>query len=295
MSFFNKRKSSGVFIPSGKGYVEYIGDIGNGSIVSVANSLGYHIDQLHSEYFSNYVKPKIYSIELEVFTRKIAFVITDANVTYITEKDINKYLKNFSATKVFNTLKTEDILTSAVENGSFSVEFLSKVLNLKDISKNGMFYAEKIKTYLYFTNGILTNFQMDDGYMPYSRHLQEVNQTIFKWISELAYKYWPKDDFKAKREINIQCDAWSRIPEAFGNQFINLHRTENGGANLHMILVCHYDYPINLSQFDEINHGRYKVEIEDSDIGIKIITMGNFRYYFDKSDEEDLLYFDRLS
>lgn len=293
MSYFNKRKSSGIFIPSGNGFVEYTGDIGDGSMMSIANSLGYHSDQLHSEYFSVYIKPKIFSIELEVFTRKIAFVLADANVTFITEKDINKYLKKFSATKEFNALRTDEILTSAVENGSFTAEFLSKVLHLKDISRNGMFYSEKIKTYLYFKDGILTNFQVDDGLMPYSRHIQEVNKTVFKWISELAYKYWPNDDFKAKREINIQCEAWSRIPHAFGNKFINFHRTENGGANLHMLLVCHYGIQINLNQFDEINHGRYRIDNNTDDQSLITIVMGKFRYYFDKL-EENLLYFHQL-
>ena len=284
MSFFNKRKSSGIFIPKGNSYVEYSDNIGNGSINSITECLGYKSDQLHAEHLSVNSKPKIYSIVFEVFTRNIAFIITDANVTYLSQKDVNKYLKNFSIKKVFDTLQIDEILTQAVENGSFDVQFLSKVLKLNNISLNGMFYSEKIETYLYFTNGILTNFQMDDGLVPYSRHLKEINKTIFNWISELAYKYWPNDDFKAKREINIQCEAWSRIPEAFGNQFINLHRTENGGSNLHMILVCHYGYLINLAQFDEINHGRYQIR-NDELSDVIILHMGKFIYYFDKVDE----------
>lgn len=292
MPFFNKRKSSGIFIPKGNGFVEYTGDIGNGSIASVAECFGYKIDQLHSEHFYENIKPKIYTIEFEVFTRKIAFIVTDANVSYLSQKDVNKYLKNFSLKKVYNTLRIDDILTQAVENGSFDVEFLSKVLKLSNISLNGMFYSEKIETYLYFTNGILTNFQMDDGLVPYSRHLKEVNKTIFNWIFELAYKYWPNDDFKAKREINIQCEAWSRIPKAFGNEYINLHRTENGGSNLHMLLVCHYGYPINLTQFDEINHGRYHISSDETS-NVITIQMGTFIYYFDKFDES-LLSFEQV-
>lgn len=292
MSFFNKRKSSGIFIPKGNGYVEYTGDIGNGSIVSVAECLGYKNNHLHSEHFYENIKPKIYSIEFEVFTRKIAFIVTDANVTYLSQKDVNKYLKSFSIKKVFNTLRNDEILTTAVENGSFDVEFISKVLNLSNLSHNGMFYSEKIETYLYFTNSILTNFQMDDGLVPYSRHLLEVNKIVFNWISELAYRYWPNDDFKAKREINIQSEAWSRIPKAFGNEFINLHRTENGGSNLHMILVCHYGYPINLAQFDEINHGRYQIDYDELS-NVIIIHMGKFIYYFDKVDES-LLSFEQI-
>lgn len=292
MSFFNKRKSSGIFISRGNNYVEYCGSIGDGSFNSITECLGYKSDQLHSEHLYVNSKPKIYSIFFEVFTRNIAFIITDANVTYLSQKDVNKYLKNFSIKKVFDTLQIDEILTRAVENASFDVQFLSKVLKLNNLSLNGMFYSEKIETYLYFTNGILTNFQMDDGLVPYSRHLKEVNKTIFNWISELAYKYWPNDDFKAKREINIQCEAWSRIPEAFGNKFINLHRTENGGSNLHMILVCHYGYLINLAQFDEINHGRYHISSDETS-NVITIQMGTFIYYFDKFDES-LLSFEQV-
>lgn len=294
MSFFNKCKSSGVFLPSGDGFVEYKGAIGNGSIISITEALGYHTDQLHTEMFSNYVKPKIYAVSFEVFTRNIAFVLTDSSVTYLTSKDVTKYIKGFSATKEFNALRTHDILSEGVENGSLTSAFLSKALKLSDISSNGMFFSEKIKTYLHFTDGILTNFQVDDGYMPYARHIREVNKTIFNWISELAFKYWPDDDFNAKKEINIQCDAWSAIPHAFGNEFIDLHRTENGGANLHMIRVCHYGYPINLKQFIEINHGRFVEENETlRDFSGTILLLGNFRYYFDGVTEE-LSFFEQL-
>ncbi|MDQ0064172.1 hypothetical protein [Chryseobacterium lathyri] len=290
--FFNKRRSSGIFVPSGNGFVEYTGDVGTGSIISLNNIFGYNDDQLYS-IFASENKSKIWAIEIEVFTRNIAFIMVDTKVTHLTQKDVNKYLRGFSVSKEFNALKVHDILSTAVENESFSNEFLSKVLSLNNISRNGMFYSEKIKTYLYFTNGILTNFQVDDGLMPYSRHLQEVNKTVFTWISELAYKYWPNDDFKAKREINIQCEAWSRIPNTFGNQFINLHRTENGGANLHMLLVCHYGYRINFTQFHEINHNRFTIEKDDPDLNIMVIKLGNFRYYFEK-ETENLLYFDQL-
>ncbi|GEM65889.1 hypothetical protein SF1_38710 [Sphingobacterium faecium NBRC 15299] len=293
MSYFNKRKSTGVFLPSVKGFSEYKGEIGDGSISGITNILGYHGDQLYSIFPSDKVKPKIWAIEVEVFTRNIAFVVADTSVTYLTQKDINKHMKDFSVAKEFNALNINDILSTALENSSFTTEFLSKVLNLSGVSRNGMFYSEKIKTYLYFTNGILTNFQVDDGLMPYARYLQEVNSIIYGRISELAYKYWPKDDFKAKREINIHCEAWSRIPDAFRNKFTDLHRTENGGTNLHMLLVCHYGQDINFLQFQEINIGRFQIEQNDATEDIVAIKMGNFRYYFDKVTER-LLSFDQL-
>ncbi len=67
----------------------------------------------------------------------------------------------------------------------------------------------------------------------------------------------------------------------------------NGGVNLNMLLVCHYNYPINLTQFQEVNHGRYKIENGNSISEPIIIYMGNFKYYFDSSTEI-LLYTDQI-
>lgn len=104
-------------------------------------------------------------------------------------------------------------------------------------------------------------------------------------MSDTAHRYWPDDDFQAKKEINIQCEAWSNIPNAFGNEFIPLHRTENGGANLHMIRVCHYGYPIYVDQFKEINHGRFSLLDEGVLSGYKVFKCGQFLYKFDVESE----------
>jgi len=47
-----------------------------------------------------------------------------------------------------------------------------------------------------------------------------------------------------------------------------------------MIRVCHYNYPIDIDQFKEINHKRYQ-EFEDENGNQQFIN-GNFRYTFDK-------------
>lgn len=95
-----------------------------------------------------------------------------------------------------------------------------------------MFYADKINTHLYFTDGFLTDFQFNDGFFSWAKYLQEVNNTVYDRLAETACKYWPDDNFQAKREINIQCEAWNAIPDAFGNEYLYLHRTPNGSANL---------------------------------------------------------------
>lgn len=280
MSFFNKRTSTGIFIFTGRGFKEYKGEIGNGSIDSITIKLGYHPDQVYTT-FETDPKGEINFILFEIFTRNIVCVSTSQNVTYITEKDIKRYLGNFSVTKEFTSIRIGDHLTTGIENASLTIDFLTKVLKLKNSSNNGMFYSERINTYLYFTDGLLTDFLYEDGLFPWAKHLQEINKTVYGLISELAYKYWPQDSFQAKKEINIQCEAWSSIPDAYGNEFIPIHRTENGGANLHMIRVCHYAYPISISQFKEINYGRYEILNEDDANNTISFKCGNFQYDFD--------------
>lgn len=287
MSYFNKRTSTGIFKPSGNGFKEYKGETGNGSVNDVTKWLGYNPDQVYCTFDSD-PKKQINFIVFEIFTRNIVCISTNTNVTYLTEKDIKRYLANFSVTKEFTTLRISDDLTTGIENGSLPIDFLARILQLNNSSRNGMFYSERIKTYLYFTEGLLTDFHIDDGLFPAAKHVQEVNKTVFNWISEIAYKYWPQDSFQAKKEINIQCEAWSTIPNAFGNEYIPLHRTENGGANLHMIKVCHYGHPITIEQFKEINHGRYSLINHNQQTRRVDFVCGNFKYQFDM-DSGDLI------
>lgn len=285
LSYFKKRTTSGVFVPSNKGFEEYRGETENGSINDIIISLGYNTDQIYSPFMVTDFNKSIYSIHFEIFTRNIVFVLTNKKTTFITSKDIKKHLGDFSVRKYFDSLKVSDVLTDGVDNCSLSIEFMAKNLNLKNVSNNGVFYSDRIKSYLYFTNGSLTDFQFNDGFFPWAKHLKEVNPTVYNWLSDLAIKYWPHDDFQAKKEINIQAEAWSNIPNAFGNEFVPLHLTENGGANLHMIRVCHYGYPINVSQFKEINHGRYTIVDDSLNADYKLIKCGKFLYTFEMESE----------
>lgn len=281
---FNNRKSSGIFIPNGNGFSEYKEINSEGSINQITNAFGYHTDQIHCPSYGN-PKDKIHYIGMEIFTRNIVYILANTNTTFITQKDVNKFLDGFSVTKEFDGKRVDEILNDGIDNQSLSVDFTAKVLKLEDVSDNGMFYSERIQTYLYFTDGYLSNFHFDDGLFPWARHLQKVNPTIYNWLESLAKKYRPGNDFQEKKEINIQCEAWSKIPEAFGNEFISLHRTENGGANLHMLLVCHYGYPISLNEFRELNHGRYN--FITSNENQEVYSQGRFNYTFDK--ETDML------
>jgi hypothetical protein len=290
MSIFG-RTSTGVFIPSENGgYDEAVGAPENASLNALMWHFGYDTSQVEIV-FTTDRKSKVSNIALEVFTRNVVFVQTDKKTTFITERDIKKVLGDFSVTKHYESMKIKDVLEAGIEAESMSVEFLSKVLNMSNLSRNGMFYSNKIKTYLYFTNGILTNFQYDDGFSHWAKHLQKVNNTVYDRISKGAYKYRAGDDFQLQKEINVQCEAWGAIPAAFGNEFIPLHTYEYGWVNLHMIRVTHYGYPITLKGFQELNLGRYEV-ISGDDTGDVVLRLNRFDYRF--ANDGQLIDFKRI-
>jgi len=272
------RKSSGVFIPSAKGGFDEAKDVPeNHSIHMLTTHFGYNNSQIEI-IFSTERNVKVSNIALEVFTRNVVYAMTDKKTTFITERDIKKTMGDFSVPKYYDSIRIKEILEEGIESESFTVEFLARVLNMKNLSRNGMFYSNKIKTYLYFTNGILSNFQYDDGLAHYARHLQKANKTVFDQISKGAIQYRADDDFLKQKEINIQAEAWAAIPNAFGNEYIPLHTYQDGFVNLHMIRVTHYKHPITLSGFMELNHGRFQVVRHDEQE--TVLQLNRFRYRF---------------
>lgn len=173
--FFNQRKSTGVFVPCGNKLIEHRGEKGNGSINDVTISLGYKPEQVYVPVYKSDLTQAILCVCFEIFTRNIVFVLTSEKTTYVTDKDLRKHLGNFSVKQEFNSLRIAEVLTDGVDRCSLSAEFMAKVLKLKDISPNGVFYADRIKTYLYFTNGLLSDFQFNDGLFPWAKHLKEAN------------------------------------------------------------------------------------------------------------------------
>ncbi|MFD2871978.1 hypothetical protein ACFS5N_05830 [Mucilaginibacter ximonensis] len=283
MSIFG-RKTSGVFVPSEKGGYREATDVpDNASLNELMWHFGYDTSQIEI-IFTTDRKSTVSNIAMEVFTRNIVFMLTDKKATFISERDVKKVMGDFSVTKHYESMKIKDVLEAGIEAESMSVEFLSKVLNMSNLSRNGMFYSSKIKTYLYFTNGLLTNFQYDDGFSHWAKHLQKVNKTVYDRISKGAYKYRAGNDFQLQKEVNMQCEAWGAIPAAFGNEFIPLHTYENGLVNLHMIRVTHYGYPITMKSFQELNFGRYQV-ISGDGTGDVVLRLNRFDYRFSKDGQ----------
>ena len=283
MSYFNK-PTTDIFIPDGNGFRQAPPEMSGVSFNDCITFLGYHKDQVMILYSSK--SDKVTNIAFEIFTRNIVFIRTDKKITCITNRDLTKALTGFSVTKYYTSGEIKTILETGIENESLTVDYLASVLKLTNVSRNGMFYASRIKTYLYFTNGLLSNFLYDDGFSTRAKELKQVNKTVYDILARAAYKYRVGDDFGAQKEINIQSKAWAAIPSAFGNEFIPLHTYDGGLVNLHMIRVCHYGHSITQRVFQEINYGRYQI-ISGDETGDVVLRHGHFDYRFSK--EGDLI------
>lgn len=280
MGYFNKRESTGIFENDNGVYREYKDDTGNGSINSITQALGYHSDEVYSYFVPNGYSDKVSVIILEIFSRNIIFVTTNKSVTFIVTKDIRKAMTGFSFDYEFKPNTIEQILTTGIENESLRIGFLAEVLDIKNTDNYGLFYAKKIKTYLQITEGILTDFQYDDGFSTWARELREVNSTIFNLIVATAKKFRPFDTFLMNKEINLQSEAWGKVPYAARNEFASLHTNDIGSINFYMIMVCHYNQDITEEEFVQINFGRYHWDKSWRGAGRKY-NYGRFSFQFD--------------
>jgi hypothetical protein len=274
MSFI-KKKTSGIFIPGGSGFVNLTG-VPDRSINGIIEFLGFNHQQIYT-YHSSVTKSNILAICFKIFTRDIVCVIASDITTYISPRILKQFLVNFSVAKVYDSILIKDILDEGIVFENLTISYLSETLNLRNTSSNGVFFSEKIKTYLYFTDGILTNYQFDDGLFPWAKNLKQHNKITYDKIAKVASKYRQDDPFLANKEINVQAEAWANIPHAAGNEFVRLH-THEGAINFHMLRVCHYSTPIEKHEFEELNYGRFQ-EISRSDTSITY-QLGGFQYHF---------------
>lgn len=281
------KKSSGIFIPNGDQFSELTDYIGEGSINDISLHLGYNPDQTIT-YFGDFDQNfDVENIIIEIFSCKIIYVLTKCTVTKLDKSKVDYFLKDFNCTVEFDSYNIDSIFQSGIENKSLSIEFLTRVLNLNNAKPNGIFYAKSLDLYLSFKDGLLIDFRSADGLSKWSRYYKQLNPDLIFNIEKTATKFWGEEKSKINNEINIQCDALSSIPDIFNNEYIQLHETDFGTINYFMLLVCHYEREISLSQFMEINHGRYKTYTSSN----SVIKFGLDRFIYEFSADGSLINF----
>jgi len=279
-SFFKKNKenrlSTGFFVPSESGFVES-SEFENLSINQMAEKMGYHPDMVHHFLVSYNQTDEIQSILLEVFTKNIILVITSKNVLSLSESKVNRLIDVKGWNDLYDSFTIKDILEEAINNESFTIDYLQRVLELPD--KDVDVFSKKLGYYLYFNEGILCDFQTADGLNEWAKDWKINNKKVFEGYEKEAKIYWGDDTLKITQEINAQADAWANFPgRPSENPFVHLHKTDCGNINFVNLLVAHYGKEISLREFKALNHGRHQTTaVIGNEITLKV---GRFLYEF---------------
>ena len=278
-SLFSKPKSTGIFVPDRTGFKELTEEIKDRSINGMAKHLDYNQDQFYA-YFGDFDQTyPVQHVIVEIFTKNIIYVLTGPTVLSVTKNQVDFFLRDFNLTEIFDSISTRDILVEGIKNKTLRIEFLSRVLDIKNPELNGIFNADSIGLYLYFNDGFLTDFQSSDGLNEWAKQWKSINPEFISRYESLARHYLGNDTRKIINEINLQAEAYANIPDAMRNQFIHLHEGEFDTINFYMLMVCHYKHNIKLDEFQELNHGRF-TELTSLKSDVKKYSLGNFTYEF---------------
>jgi hypothetical protein len=274
---FKAKKSGKIFIPKENKFEELKYTSANFTITEIIEYLGYHPTQIYP-YWGDYKgKEKIHFIAFEIFSTNISFIITKRNTRNVNEKDLQFFLRNFKFEEEFDSLSVKDILIKGIEEKSLKVEFIRKVLELNAILVNEEYYAQKIGVFLFFINGLLISFKLDNDLNEWARYYKNLNPKIISNYAREAKIYWNDDYDRIFFEVNSQCEAIANVPNDFINEYKDLHKTKDGNINFFMLLVCHYGKIINIDEFKTINKGRFET------IQPNKFELGKFIYEFDEN------------
>lgn len=282
LSFLKTKKSSGIFVPYGREYIELKDEIKDNSINGITRHLGYKPIEAYT-YFGDFNPESIVRhVVLEIFTENIIFVLTKDNISKLDSEKVKEFMKKFKPEEEYGIINIKDILLDGIEEKSFEIGFLSRVLNLENPAQNGIYRVEKLGVNLSFAEGILVSFKLDNELGEWARHFKSINPELVANYARVAKIFWGEDYDKIFDEVNLQFEALANTPEGVKNKFIDLHREKYGTINFFMLIVCHYGQKVNLEQFETINKGRFKV-VSSSNENIEIRSLGNFFYEFDEN------------
>ena len=250
-----------VFVPIANSYEQIDIDFEGKSINEICDYLGYNKDQFYSYTDFHGENIKIIAVIFKVFTDEIICVLTEDTVQSLYKGNVERYLMNFNLKDDFDSYDIESTLEDGVKNRSLSKEFLSDIFNQSDSLGKNSFIAEEIGYELYFKNGMLIEYRPSDGLNKWAKGWKNEVPGRYRKYYAIAARY-NNDEKDILNEINIQADAFSRIPNGVRNEYIKFHTNSDGTVNYKMLMVAHYNEKINLREFKNINKGRYELSSE---------------------------------
>jgi hypothetical protein len=263
-----------VFVPTANGFKKLTSIPGNASASAIYEHLGYHSDQVFSQYDER-KESDFHTIGFEIFSKNIIFINAKEGIESIDGSKLMPFLQKLTDEKLYDSLDVESTLSEGIDNKSLSSAFLGRILDIKDIDPDGVFFVDKLGMYLYFSNGYLVDFQSSDGLNKWAKYWNQSTPGFTDDYETEAKKHWGRDQKRVLHEVNVQANAAADVPKGMRNEYIPLHTNKNGLINFRMLLACHYDQPISLADFLALNHGRYQ---ELSNQGK--YRLGRFDYLF---------------
>lgn len=269
------------FVPSKTGFKQMLDAPADASVNAITEHLGLHKDTVFSFWHeTSYTTNRdVAYVLLEVFSKNIVCVAVRENVKGVSSHQLSLYLDKLEEGDILESYEVEERLKTAIENESFRVEFLTRILGLKYTTPTGVFFSEKLDKYLFFTDSILTDYQLADGLGVWAKTWKQVRPDLLASQQATASYYWGNNYRAILAEINRQADAWADIPAASNNKHIDLHRNHFGAVNFEMLQVCHYKRDMKLHEFVITNHGRYQRLPSREDA--TVYGCGIFAYHFD--------------
>lgn len=229
---------------------------------SACRVLGYTKEMFHRQ-SGRHGESRIESIYRKLFSGDIIVVTTMSDVEIITDNNIQLYGAKYDQNTENRAINTEEILQRGIEKKTLTLPFLCEVMEIpySDYETDDVtLTSTKYKYILTFEKGILVNFKPSDGLGKWARYLQE--GPYFLKMERYAKSYWGTNQEKIIWELNIQSDAWSKIPSMYQNDYCYLFSENNGEiCNAKIMNIALYgDTNITENEFKDISHNKAKFD-----------------------------------
>lgn len=273
--FGNNKSSSktGFFKADNEKLIEISEILGNGSIASCIESLGFPTNHIHIVY--TFDSDKITCLGFKTLSKKLVFILTESPEIKISYSDVQKEINQINWGYEYSSLNINDILEEGINLENFSLDFLKSVIHLKEDGKN-TYKSDQLGLFLQFDDGILKAFTSTGWDNSATKWLNNLNPTMIKEMTDEAKQYH-QNDIDTMQEVNNQAKSLLGIPNAISNEYIPFHTKKNGNVNFYNLLITHYTKDCNIDDFLFMNKGRLS-EINDNSI-----VVGNFIYRFNQN------------
>lgn len=236
----------GVFIKKDNQWIECKDIKEGGSINSDLLALGYEPNQFYS--YTNYNQPNDYgddcddiiSVCLKVMTENIICVISSPDRKTLTDEEVRYYMQDFDFSHEYSRYSMECDLNSAISERNFTIQFVAEALGLPFSPDDTILHSNRFNYNFFFEGGLLTGYEISDGYNREAHEMKEQGSWIYKLIEAHAITFHGSNDEAIIREINIQARAFQNLPGGISNQYKDSFKNADGSYNFEMLLVAKY-------------------------------------------------------